>query len=73
MASKVYMLNTQVGEHLQGSVVVKDSMGTWLIGHKSYDTRGNIQEGEFAMLLDFAERKKLTTVLEALDPEENEA
>lgn len=70
MVSKVYILRTQLGEHTQGSVVVYDGLGTWLIGNKSYDTRGSIKEGEFAMLLDFACKNRLISVLEPMEDEE---
>lgn len=72
MASKVYILRTQLGVHPEGSVVVYDGMGSWLVGNSSYDTRGSIKEGEFAMLLDYACNKKLTSVLEPMEDEGQE-
>lgn len=68
---KVFELGMQLHTYPKGSVVVKDVWG-WRVGPDSYDTRGSIWEGEFALLLDYLERTNATSILKPLDSEDTE-
>lgn len=68
MAYKAYKLGIQLHTYPKGSIAIKDEW-EWHIGPDSYDTRGSIMGGEFALLLDYLAAKEFTTILSPLDEE----
>jgi hypothetical protein len=69
-----YILNIPLGTyHRQGDMFSYDpEWGEWTCGDFTYDYRGNIRDGEMAMLLNFMASRELSTLLELVPKLENE-
>jgi len=65
MSKTVYKLKVDIAEFPAGSVAVyEDEWNEWQIGNKTFDLRGNVRSGELVLLLNYAVKEKLTSIVE---------